>query len=140
MRDLNNKLSSFPKDAQVEAGILTPITYPDTGDTVASIASKNIHGDKSARIPPRNFIDECRDDLRKKQDEFVKRYVKNYFQNKDTDGLVEELGITSANLLRTSVIELKDPPNAKKTIEMKGFNDPLIHTGLLRDTIDWRKA
>lgn len=134
--NIKDKLSSFPKEAQVEAGILTPVTY-DTGETVASVASINIHG--NGRIPPRNFINECRSDLKEKQKEFVREYVRNYFRNKNTDNLVKELGITSANLLRTSVIELKDPPNAQATIKRKGFDDPLIHTGLLRDTIDWRQ-
>lgn len=138
MKDINNKLSSFPTEAQIEVGILTPISYPD-GQKVAQIASVQIHGSKRDHIPPRNFIAATHDDLKKKQKKFIKEYVINYFRNKNTENLVEELGITSANLLRSSIIEFKDPPNAPATIKRKGFDDPLIHTGLLRDTVDWRK-
>lgn len=138
MMSFKDKLSSFPKDARVEVGITTPVTYPN-GTKIAYIASIQAHGTEDGRIPPRDFKAACSDDLKEKQKNFVIQYVRNFFRGKDTDGLVEELGITSANLLRTSVIEFKEPPNAPSTIKRKGFDDPLIETGLLRDTIDWRK-
>lgn len=39
--------------------------------------------------------------------------------------------------LQQSIISLKDPPNAKSTIREKGFDNPLIHTSHMLESVDY---
>jgi hypothetical protein len=38
--------------------------------------------------------------------------------------------------LRDSITEMVDPPNAKSTIAAKGFDKPLVNTGVMRQSVD----
>jgi hypothetical protein len=53
------------------------------------------------------------------------------------DRVLEQLGEQMAEDLVDSLTELTSPPNAPTTVAKKGFDDPLIETGQLRNAIDW---
>ena len=40
--------------------------------------------------------------------------------------------------MKAEIVRLKVPHNAPVTVAIKGFDDPLIDTGALRDAIDYR--
>lgn len=48
---------------------------------------------------------------------------------------LEEFGEYAKEGIKRSVIDFNNPPNAPATIAAKGFDDPLIWTGQLRDSI-----
>lgn len=52
--------------------------------------------------------------------------------------VAEDIGHNAKDILQ-DVIDIKNkPPNSPMTIEMKGFNNPLIETGYMRDTVTWQ--
>jgi len=55
--------------------------------------------------------------------------------------MLEALGQMARALaaqVRQNIVNMNDPPNAPWTVERKGFNDPLIETGEMRDNVAWR--
>ncbi|MNQ84480.1 hypothetical protein D3C85_996100 [compost metagenome] len=40
--------------------------------------------------------------------------------------------------MKEVIEEWDSPPNSPKTVEAKGFNDPLVWTGTLHDAVDFR--
>lgn len=51
--------------------------------------------------------------------------------------LAEETGKGGREILQTVIDNKEKPPNAPVTVEMKGFNNPLIESGYMRDTISF---
>lgn len=49
-----------------------------------------------------------------------------------------ELGNDLVELMKEQILEWEKPPNKPSTVEMKGFNDPLIETGALYDSVKFR--
>jgi hypothetical protein len=52
-------------------------------------------------------------------------------------GMMESIGEIAAADIRQSIVRWDDPPNAPRTIAQKGFDDPLIETGEMRDAVDY---
>ena len=46
-----------------------------------------------------------------------------------------DLGDVVANDIRDSIIEFDYPPNRPSTIKQKGFNDPLIDSGQMSESV-----
>lgn len=43
-----------------------------------------------------------------------------------------------AEAIRTQIITLREPPNARATVKKKGFDNPLIDTGHMASEVAWR--
>ena len=52
--------------------------------------------------------------------------------------VTKEWGDALVKVLKDSITTFDDPANAPRTIEKKGFDNPLIETGFMRDSVDWR--
>ena len=52
--------------------------------------------------------------------------------------LHEAMGNDLVNLLQESILEFKTPPNSLVTINMKGFDDPLIESGQMFDAVEYK--
>lgn len=141
--DVLNELSS----TYIEVGILgSGKKYKDGNITVLGVATIHEFGinviDKNGNrinIPERSFIRSSYDANKQKifnlEDELskvleLKLSVGSFFN------LVGEfvVGIIQRHLTE----EVKSPPLAGSTIAMKGSSNPLIDTGQLRDSIDYR--
>lgn len=48
------------------------------------------------------------------------------------------LGEVIQGQMRQSIIDFKDPPNAALTIDLKGFNDPLVDSGRMLRSVDFQ--
>lgn len=51
------------------------------------------------------------------------------------DGAMQELGKIMIDQLQSSIRAMQDPPNAKSTVRKKGFNNPLIDTGMMLKSV-----
>ena len=51
--------------------------------------------------------------------------------------VLQMMGELLAGQLRASIIAMKSPPNAPSTIRKKGFDDPLIDTGHMLNSVDF---
>lgn len=101
--------------------------------SVASVAAKNEYG--GGHTPPRPFM---RDAVRKNW-----RKWRNFVQDRlpvilDGKKTLLELGDIMSDDIRQSIIDFSNPPNAPSTIAIKGFNDPLVDSGQMAESVRMR--
>lgn len=60
------------------------------------------------------------------------------FKQVDVGGALNPAGAVFSNLLQQTMVKLNTPPNSEATIELKGFDDPLIETGQLVSSVDYK--
>ena len=114
-------------------------TYPD-GIPVAQVAAWNEEGHmtKTGSVPARPFIRLRTFDRHLKHD-IIDRYV--YYVNYVALGLLtwkqlhDKLGAEIRDRMKQAIIEFDDPPNKPYTVMLKGFNDPLIETRLMLNSV-----
>ena len=109
---------------KIEVGLL------DNTDNMASIWFWNEYG--TSRIPERPAF---RTALRLNQENY-KRFILQRIRMMITGSIapltiLENLGNRIVRDLQKSIIDWSDPPNAESTVKQKGFNDPLVNTGLM---------
>jgi len=115
--------------------------YPD-GTSVAQVAAWNEEGHLNGGMfpgtftPPRPFI---RTGFLPKAKNVLNEYSKLFFLYVDGSVKISDFwGAMSRELeekMKESILEFKSPGNAEVTISMKGFDDPLINTGNLYDSV-----
>ena len=122
--------------------------YPD-GTSVAQVAQWNEEGHMNGGwfpgtiTPPRPFIRlGFLPDIRKSN--LIGRYsihIDSIARGKMSwNRLHELLGEDLKRMLQEQILDWKSPSNSAATVSIKGFNDPLIDTGLMYDTIKIRTA
>ncbi len=57
--------------------------------------------------------------------------------NYDAGVALGRMGANIQGQLQQSIRDMKDPPNAKSTVRQKGFDDPLIKSGHMLNSVDW---
>ena len=98
--------------------------------SVAAVATFNEFG--GGYTPPRPFM---RDTVRKNWRKW-RTFVQDRFPSVlDCKKMLLELGDVMSSDLRQMIIDYKYPPNAPSTIKAKGFNDPLIDSGQMAESV-----
>lgn len=106
------------------------------GETIPEIAFKHEFGE--GRVPERSFM---RTTLFENKAEITKmlsiegKAVVNGQANIQT--ALGKVGLKTADLMKVTLIKLKDPPNSPYTIAKKGSSNPLIDTGQMVNSITW---
>jgi len=119
---------------EVKVGFLADATYPD-GTPVAMIAAINEFGAPSRGQPPRPFFrlviaahgGEWSDEL----EQALK------YRDYDGPAALRDMGEVIAGQIRESIQELTTPELAESTIKAKGFEKPLIDTGVMWNKVDY---
>lgn len=131
---------------QIDVGWFSEARYPD-GTPVAWIAMLNEYGYMTSGKyqgyhPPRPFFRS-----------FLKEFVMNtVLMNSNiapkvaavAEGrmtwaaLHRDIGQQLVDWVRKKILETNSPPNTPLTISLKGFNDPLIETGRMYDTVRYK--
>lgn len=123
--------------------------YHSEGGTIHQIALKNHNGDlkntltidgvtRPAPIPPRPFFYRKAVEKKSEWGLYIQTQVLNPIFSKKKFGVksgVKEAAARFGEDIRISLIQWSEPPNADYTIEQKGFDDPLVETGLLMRSI-----
>lgn len=131
---LEKKLKKFMKKAQnqtLNVGFINGKSYPDTGISVAQVAFDNEFG--TTENPTRPFF---RTMIAKESSTWGKKLT-GAIQHTHYD-LDQSMGLLGENIvgaLTQSIRDWQTPPNSAKTIARKGFNKPLIDTGLMSSSI-----
>ena len=129
LRDAFTKIG-FPagEDARVAGS-----RYEDMSE-LATIAK--INEDGTENIPARPFMSTSFDENKDEIFNLSYRTLGRIFDQELTvrKGL-KVLGKKGENIIRHKIITLKTPKNADRTIRKKGFDDPLIETGAMRDIV-----
>jgi hypothetical protein len=113
--------------------------YPKNGDY---LAVPNSHGGivkfKSVTIPPRAAFRWTIDHKEHFWLQYAGELVANILRGQGTaEDVYEKLGNRIASDFKKTIEKWKTPPNAPLTVANKGFNNPLIDTGKLRDSITY---
>ena len=136
---LADKLAKIVKSTEglprVSVGFLKGSTYPD-GTSVPLVAAVNEYGAPSRGQPPRPFF---RNMIARNRKAWPNAVALNY---KDTEGdiakTLDRMGQGIKGQLQQSIRDLIDPPLAASTIKAKGFDKPLIDTGHMLNSVDYR--
>lgn len=115
----------------LEAGFLEGVTYPD-GMSVPMVASLNEFG--TYNIPPRPFF---RNAINKNSD----KWGKIFLQGMQKQGARNAFGLLGERIRKDIVQSINytnEPPNSPVTIARKGSSKPLVDTGLMRASVNYR--
>ncbi len=146
LQEFLNQAKSMQK-SHVDIGFFPESKYSD-GTQVAEVAIYNEHGTESKdgkrRIPPRPFLLPTYNENKKKWLEvFKKEILKQIKENKNLD-VKRALGRVGATGQR-DVQEKIDwwaaqgqPRNADATVEIKGFNTPLIWNKIMYQSVKFK--
>lgn len=131
LADLADKVSA---NTVVRVGIVSAeAAYPD-GTKVAQVAAWHEFG--TANIPPRPFF---RNTIAGKKQEWrdnMKAIL--VAQDYDVHTTLEAVGMVARDDIMASIRQMSEPANAKSTVAKKGFNNPLIDTGVLLRSMDYQ--
>lgn len=116
-------------NASVRVGVLENATYPD-GTPVAMVAFWNEYGTRTS--PVRAFFRTTVSEQKKNWVLSVQNLMKIHNDPKRVMGLI---GVHMQEQIVQSINTWSDPPNSAYTIAKKGFDKPLVETGLLMRSI-----
>lgn len=133
-----SKVSPFWRKAQKELKKLDG-AYSDIGIHKGSKSSGgeelviraviNEFGLPEEQIPERSFMRRWFDKNLAKTKRLSRKNLNNVILGNFTAEMaVEGLGLFAKEGIKKTIVDLKKPPNAPRTIRAKGFDDPLIHT------------
>lgn len=89
-------------------------------------------------IPKRPFLRFTRNHNLQKWADLAAREVNRAMLGQiSVKDVYQSIGEMAVNDLKDEIKQFKDPHNAPLTVANKGFDDPLIETGKLRDSIIW---
>ena len=108
----------------------TPVAY------VAVIQEFGYTGDKAPDIPERPFFRNAISEMNDGLPDLLRGIVDPETMTVDTRE-ANLIGAWAADLVQTSIRELKEPPNADATIERKGSSNPLVDTEYLQSAVTW---
>ena len=116
-------------NASVRVGVLENATYPD-GTPVAMVAFWNEYGTRTS--PVRAFFRTTVSEQKKNWVLSVQNLMKMHNDPKRVMGLI---GVHMQEQIVQSINTWSDPPNSAYTIAKKGFDKPLVETGVLMRSI-----
>lgn len=128
LADIGNKIQG----KKLKVGFLSGATYPD-GTPVAQVAAENEFGTDT--IPTRPFF---RSMIAKHSGTWGVQLAKAMSHyNEDADKALGLMGEVIKGQLQDEIVQFSTPANAPSTIAAKGFNNPLIDTGHMRNSVDY---
>ena len=125
--------------ASVDVGFFERSKYP-TGESVAQIAYYNVYGTEN--IPARDFFLDVSNSPRLLP--IFAKITLDISQDINKGNLyavssnVKRIAITASNTMKEAIIDLRQPPNAPATIKKKRSSNPLIDSGIMKNSVKWR--
>ena len=125
-------------DEEREVGVQKDAVYPD-GKPVAVVAAANEFG--TSQIPARSFIRSTTDEERGKINRILGRDTGRLLDLKEKKGsVVQEAAEHLRDAIKQKIEDLDSPRNAPSTVKRKGFNNPLVDTRKMKDSIVEKKV
>ena len=110
--------------------------HPRSGKTTGEILAINEFGRPDKNIPARPFM--------RTSTEIIKNEVRTYVRRLRGRKLpwvgpkeAEHIGVMGRGIIQETIVQWSEPPNAPKTIAIKGFDDPLVETNLLWRSVEF---
>lgn len=121
------------KDGTLRVGFPEDATCGEDGTASAPyVASLLEYG--TLRIPPRPFMRNC---VQKRAARWSRIIAAGIRARILSNFILDTLGKEMVEDIQREMDDFSDPPNAPATIRQKGFNNPLIDTGRLRDAVTY---
>lgn len=139
--DLPNIVVGLPYSLKNKSGARYP--GKSHGRTIANpptVIEVGYWNDQGTRhIPPRPFLTDARKDIQRHTLELRKKLCKVILLGgkSEIEPSCNKVGAMAAAVVQRRITNWEDPPNAPATIAIKGVDNPLVDTGLLRKSITW---
>lgn len=118
----------------LKVGIQNDAGENSNGQSIAEYAARNEYG--SRQIPERSFIRSTIDEKRSQIFKLIENQFDQTLQLKESpQRALETIGIYTEKEIKRKITSLRQPFNSPVTIERKGSSNPLIDTGLMRQSI-----
>ena len=140
LQRLQRRYSDAPKIVKVgfpEGTEAVTVSYPN-GTRVVDVAVGNEYG--TDNVPARPFIGLSSADINNQCAPILEQSAAalNNNNTQQYDQLLDAAGSVAAGIVKQQITDLRSPPNAQSTIERKGSSNPLIDTGLMRQTVTYK--
>lgn len=119
---------------ELEVGLLGNPGVHGSREELWRIAWINELGSIQKNIPPRPFITQAQQQI---TSEFPDDFAREMAQGHSVEEILYHLGEKYAREWREIIDSWTTPPNAPATIRKKGFDDPLVETGAMRDAVTY---
>lgn len=107
-----------------------------TRGIVNEFGTENAGKNKNVTIPERSFVRSTYNKNYKKVAKDFTKIAKNISRgNYNVNAKLKEIGLKQELEIKKTINSLKIPSNALSTIKNKGFDNPLIETGEMRDKV-----
>ena len=127
------KMIKKQKPARLSVGFWDDV-YDGKGISVAAVAAFNEFG--GGHTPPRPFMHWTVKNRNRKWRNIVRDILPQYAH--DIKKVMSVLGEYASEDLSDVIRIWTRPPNAPSTIKKKGFNDPLVETGKMMNSVRWK--
>jgi len=120
---------------RVEVGFFEGARYIN-GTQVAHVAAIHQFGAPRAGIPERPYFSNANRTVKPK----LLRVLVNNVDTKNMvvdQNIADKLGLVFSDELKAAITRLRTPQNKPQTIKAKGSSNPLIDTGLMRQSATW---
>ncbi len=108
---------------------------------VIDVAATNEFGSTSQKIPPRPFMKLSEKPAKKLMQRETKKLARKMVEKSAPPNLptkfMQLMGPKLANIFKDTITKLREPPNSPITVATKGSDNPLIDTGLMRQTLTY---
>lgn len=123
--------------SHVDVGYFDARPHPKTGETEATVAAINEFGVPSLNIPERPFM------AATSRTTAVGFKIASEMKlalagAKNPSSIWGSIGGFYAKEVSLTIEGFSQPPNAPLTISLKGFDNPLVETGHMKDHVQWR--
>ena len=133
---LQRELKRFAEDNYVTIGIHEDAGNHDDDDiTNASLGAIHEFGADTANIPARPWLNPGVNAGNEEYLTIIERAVSNGEPIKQA---LERVGVVAVGMVQKYMTELRTPPNAPSTIKAKGSSNPLIDSGVLRQSVTYK--
>lgn len=122
-------------DREVAVGFLSGKRYPG-GESVVEVAAKNEFGESG--IPARPFLKQMADKRGPKVTEAAQEMAGRLADGASAEAELRKLGELAVDLVVEEINSGDFVPNAPSTVARKGRNSPLIDTGRMRDSVEFK--
>lgn len=133
LQAISGKTDGLPT---VSVGFLKGATYPLTGIGVAEVAGVNEFGNPANNQPPRPFFRRMVAEKKSTWGNAVALQLKE--TDYDIPKTLDRVGQGIKSQLQESIRNLTDPPLSPVTVKRKGFAKPLVDTGQMLNSVDYR--
>lgn len=136
----------------IEVGIFEDAGEYTKGKTpisVAAVANIQEHGATLKRndkvigsIPPRPFMKPSLEGVNLQRLMNLQRTLIGQLESKTPlsfSKVLKEVGEKQEKMIKKLIKDKDTPPNADSTIKKKGFDDPLIHTKKMLNSVKWKR-